>query len=159
MEACEKKYGWVYKTTRPADVAATFFSTSEEPSISNTVWSSVLICPNCGEDIVFYTYGVDSKGKVKSKFNCPHCNAEVSKTSAARKEETFYDEILEMPVTRAVQVPVFKIYKCNGKKHEEPLNEHDYKVLKRISEISLVEQSIPTDKMLLRDGKWGEYFP
>ncbi len=158
MEACEKKYGWVYKTTRPADVAATFFSTSEEPSISNTVWSSVLICPNCGEDIVFYTYGVDSKGKVKSKFNCPHCNAEVSKTSAARKEETFYDEILEMPVTRAVQVPVFKIYKCNGKKHEEPLNEHDYKVLKRISEISLVEQSIPTDKMLLRDGKWGDIF-
>ena len=158
MEACEKKYGWVYKTTRPADVAATFFSTSEEPSISNTVWSSVLICPYCGEDIVFYTYGVDSKGKVKSKFNCPHCNAEVSKTSAARKEETFYDEILEMPVTRAVQVPVFKIYKCNGKKHEEPLNEHDYKVLKRISEISLVEQSIPTDKMLLRDGKWGDIF-
>lgn len=154
----EKKFGWVYKTTRPEDAERTFFMTDEQPSISNTVWSSVLICPNCGEDIVFYTYGVDEKGKVKSKFNCPHCNAEISKSSAPRKEETYYDELLEKPVTCAVQVPVFKIYKYGSKKYEEPLNEHDYQVIAKISEISLVTQNIPTDKMLHRDGKWGDIF-
>lgn len=158
MTECEKKFGWVYKTTRPDDAVTALFSTGEQPSISNTVWSSVLICPNCGEEIVFYTHGVDDKGKVKSKFNCPHCNAEVSKTSAARKEETYYDEILEMPVTRAVQVPVFKIYKCDGKKYEEPLNDYDYQVLERINTTSLAAQNIPTDKMLHRDGKWGDIF-
>lgn len=152
---CEKKYGWVYETTVEDESP---ILPDNKVQISNTVWSSVLICPNCSKDITLYTEGVDENGKVKSKIVCPHCGAEVDKTRAPRKEETYFDEILGESVTRATQVPVFKIYKYKGKKRQEPLNEYDYSVIEKVNQISLLGQNIPTDKMLFRDGKWGDIF-
>lgn len=158
LQASEKKYGWVYETTPSVETTYSLFQEDKKVQISNTVWSSVLICPNCSSDIVFYTEGVDDKGKVKSKFHCPHCHAEISKTQAARKEETYFDEILGEPVTRAAQVPVFKIYKYNRKKYQEPLNQQDIDTIERVNSISLLPQNVPTNKMLFRDGKWGDIF-
>ncbi len=155
---CEKKYGWIYETTPPQNAELSMFSGDSKATISNTVWSSVFICPNCGKDIVFYTEAVDSEGHVKSVFNCPHCHAEVNKSKAIRKEETVYDELLGTPITRAAQVPAFKIFRYQGKKYEEKLNQHDLDVLERIDAISLSPQNIPTEKMLFRDGKWGDIF-
>ena len=158
VSECEKKYGWVYETHVSDTTGKTLFDDDLKVQISNTVWSSVLICPNCSKDMVLYTEGVDEKGKVKSKIVCPHCGAEVDKSKAARKEETYFDEILGESITRATQVPVFKIYRYNGKKYQEPLDEYDYSIIKKVNEISLVGQNIPTDKMLFRDGKWGDIF-
>lgn len=126
--------------------------------ISNTVWSSVLICPNCGKDFVFYTEAVDESGKIKSKIKCPHCGAETTKNQAAKKEEVIYDELTEQMITRASQVPVFKIYRYAGKKYEEPVNEFDRDVLQKIDAISLTGKDIPAVKMLFRDGKWGDIY-
>lgn len=126
--------------------------------ISNTVWSSVLICPNCGKDFVFYTEAVDESGKIKSKIKCPHCGAETTKNQAAKKEEVIYDELTEQTITRASQVPVFKIYRYAGKKYEEPVNEFDRDVLQKIDAIPLTGKDIPAVKMLFRDGKWGDIY-
>lgn len=150
--------GWMYETSKPKDYQATMFSSENAGVITNTVWSSVLICPNCGKDFVFYTEGVDDKGKVKTTIKCPHCAAEMSKNQAIRKDDVFYDELTEQTISRASQVPVFKVFRFGGKKYEEPLNEYDYSVLEKIEKISLVGKEIPAEKMLFRDGKWGDIF-
>lgn len=158
VQACEEKYGWVYETHLPEKAEKMLFQNDIKVQISNTIWSSVLICPNCSKDIVLYTEGVDEKGKVRSKLRCPHCHAEVDKSRAARKEETYYDEIIGESITRAIQVPVFKIFRYDGKKYQEPLDDFDYDVINRVNAISLTGMNIPTNKMLFRDGRWGDIY-
>lgn len=155
LKKVELEFGWMYETKVEGQVP-TLFGNTDTVTISNTIWSSVLVCPSCSKDVVLYTYGVSKEGKVLSKFNCPHCNAEIVKTQAERKLETFYDEILGTTITRAVQVPVYKIYKYAGKKQMMPLSDYDYTVLKKIDAISLADKGIPTEKMMFRDGKWGD---
>ena len=40
----------------------------------------------------------------------------------------------------------------------EPLNENDLLVLQKIDRESLLTQNIPTEKMMFKDGKWGDIF-
>lgn len=157
LDESMKECGWMYETTPPDNHQETMFG-SGNAVISNTVWSSVLICPNCGKDFVFYTEAVDESGKIKSKIKCPHCGAETTKNQAAKKEEVIYDELTEQTITRASQVPVFKIYRYAGKKYEEPVNEFDRDVLQKIDAIPLTGKDIPAVKMLFRDGKWGDIY-
>ncbi|KAF5065052.1 DNA methylase [anaerobic digester metagenome] len=158
ISECTDEYGWMYETTRPAENELFMLANAGKGVVSNTVWSSVLICQNCGREFVFYTEGIDEKGKVKSKFRCPHCGAEISKKQAVRKEDIIYDELTQQTINRASQVPVFKVYRYAGKKYEELLNEYDYGVLDKIDSISLLGKDIPAVKMLFRDGKWGDVF-
>ena len=157
LDESMKECGWMYETTPPNNHQETMFG-SGNAVISNTVWSSVLICPNCGKDFVFYTEAVDESGKIKSKIKCHHCGAETTKNQAAKKEEVIYDELTEQTITRASQVPVFKIYRYAGKKYEEPVNEFDRDVLQKIDAIPLTGKDIPAVKMLFRDGKWGDIY-
>ncbi|MFR5484991.1 MAG: hypothetical protein ACLTHX_12080 [Blautia massiliensis (ex Durand et al. 2017)] len=78
--------------------------------------------------------------------------------SGSKKEEVIYDELTEQTITRASQVPVFKIYRYAGKKYEEPVNEFDRDVLQKIDAIPLTGKDIPAVKMLFRDGKWGDIY-
>lgn len=158
LAECKRNYGWMYETVRITDNDSNLFGNNTKIPISNTVWSSVLICPTCSQEFVFYKESIDNKGKVKSKFFCPHCHAEIIKTQALRKEETFFDEIIGESITRATQVPVFKIYHYNGKKYQEPLNHYDFDVIEKINQISLNGHKIPTNKMMFKDGKWGDIY-
>lgn len=157
LASVEEEYGWMYETEVETPFA-TLLGEKTKVSLNNMIWSSVLICPSCSKDVVLYTYGVDGEGKVLGKFKCPHCNAEITKTQASRKIETVYDEILGETITRAVQVPVYRIYKHGGKKYMEPLTQYDFDVLKKVDSISLKDKKIPTEKMLFKDGRWGDIY-
>ena len=116
-----KECGWMYETTPPNNHQETMFG-SGNAVISNTVWSSVLICPNCGKDFVFYTEAVDESGKIKSKIKCPHCGAETTKNQAAKKYEEpvseFDRDVLQkidaIPLT-GKDIPAVKMLFRDGK--------------------------------------------
>lgn len=57
---------------------------------------------------------------------------ENDKNQFAPKEEVFYDDLIDKTVTRAMEVPVFKIYKYEGKRYEEKLNQEDFEIIKKI---------------------------
>ena len=151
-----KECSWMYETM-PNSSQHQLFCKSKG-IIINTVWSSVLICPHCGKDFVFYIEGVDKDGKVKKYITCPYCGAKMTKNQFAPKEEVFYDDLIDKTVTRAMEVPVFKIYKYEGKRYEEKLNQEDFEIIKKIEKISLKDKNIPTFKMLFRDGRWGDIY-
>lgn len=155
ISECQKEYGWLYETSAPKNSNAYLFG-DNHGVLLNTVWSNVVLCPNCGKDIVFYTAAVDSKGSVQDTIHCPHCDAEITKNQIMFKEAPFYDEILGKVVTQVTQVPVFKVLSYNGKKYTEELDTFDYDTIERINKFNLSKLNIPSEKMLFRDGKWGD---
>lgn len=154
LSICIEKYGWMYETQK--NNTDDLFCSQQKTIVSMFVWSSELICPNCGEEFVFLKEGVDAEGKIKNSFRCPSCGCEITKNEAIKKEENYFDELLNIDIKRASQVPVFKVFRQNGKKYEEPINEYDIKCLQRISEMSILGMDIPVEKMMFRDGKWGD---
>lgn len=49
--------------------------------INYIVWSDVLLCPNCGEEMTFWDMAVDKKNSfVRDDWNCPKCGILLAKT-------------------------------------------------------------------------------
>lgn len=156
IASCKKEFGWLYETTAPKSAENTLFS-EKRGVILNTVWSNVIICPHCGKDVVFYNESVDKDGNVFSEFNCPHCGVKLD-SSAEKKEEPYFDELLNEVNTQAKLVPVFKIVEYAGKKYRDAICEFDEDTIARIEGFNLRTLKVPTEKMLFRDGKWGDIF-
>jgi len=69
--------GWLHETRFPDGRKAT---------INFTIWSDVLVCPYCLEEVVLWSASIDETNKrILEPFPCPHCGAEVSKNEANRK--------------------------------------------------------------------------
>ena len=64
MREAYKECAWMYETNPDEEIAGRLLVDCKG-TINYTVWSDVLICPHCGEEIVFYDAAADPKtGKV-----------------------------------------------------------------------------------------------
>ena len=71
LTECRNEYGWVYETNHTSGMKLSEIDT--KGIINYTIWSDVLICPHCGNEIVFWNAAVDGeKGKVKKVFECSY---------------------------------------------------------------------------------------
>lgn len=76
--------GWMYKTRN---------SIGREEDINFAVWSDVLVCPNCGRDLLFWDIAVNDKEKrLEDNPKCPHCGSIVTKDATNRLRETIIDQ-------------------------------------------------------------------
>ena len=151
LREVEEECGWMYETWHPH---------CEHPQrvkgrINYTVWSDVFVCPECGEEVVFWHMAVDRKsGKVDREFLCTGCGALLSKSprkqsGALRVErawETTYDHSLGQVRRRAKQVPVLINYSVGRKRYERPPDAEDLACIQWIDE-SDVPYWFPTDRM------------
>ncbi len=131
LKEVEEECGWMYETWHPH---------CEDPNrvkgrINYTVWSDVFVCPQCGEEMVFWEVAVDKEaGRVRKEFPCPHCNARHTKRSLDRAWETVYDRALKQPIRRAKQVPVLINYSVGKKRYEKVPDAEDLALIRRIEE-------------------------
>lgn len=96
-----------------------------------TVWSYDLTCSNCGHDFCLWDVARDEKpsvreSKIKSEFDCPHCNVRIAKRGLKRTRR------------RPVQIG----YKCcvRGLKEQTATpDKRDLKLLKEIATSGLPE--------------------
>lgn len=150
IEEAFEQHGWMYQTLHnPTDTdiqCAIDALGSEKFSklsdfgltgvVSNTVWSDVFVCPECATDVVFWDTAVDIEaGKVREKFNCSSCGAELKKRSMARKWQKVMDPYLGKIIEQAVQVPVMINYKIGNKRFRKVPDEADIALIKKAESI------------------------
>jgi len=146
LEEAEKNYGWMYKTSHNQAVNGI---------IQSTILSDKLLCPFCKKEYIFYHEAVVGD-ELKNEFDCPHCNASISKKSSLSVLKEIIDidgETIEVKE----QVPVIIDYKVGNKRYLKTPDESD---LKKIEEINSTFSSewYPTDKMLFKGTSWGDSF-
>jgi transcription initiation factor IIE alpha subunit len=131
LDEVEEELGWMYETWhKPGDENCTEVGgarygapvkrvekeghTQVKGRISYTVWSEVLICPQCSGEIVFYEAALDEEGHVKRTFECPHCGAAVTKNSLEKYYVTQFDPVLRCSVETLKRIPVMIEYKVGA---------------------------------------------
>lgn len=137
---CENELGWVYQTNHVDEHGEKVFGENDaiKGFINNVVWSDVLICPNCSNEIVFWDVAVDlDKESISTKFKCNACSAELTKQECEKATYTIYDYDLNTTVSSAKQVPVRIFYQVGAKRFQKIPDEHDLAVIDRINSMQI----------------------
>lgn len=133
----EKELGWMYETNHTEDYQSGLFG-KEKGKINYVVWSDVFICPNCGNEVVFWDEAVDLiKGTISSKFRCPHCHADLGKGNSKRAVEIIYDASIGKNVTLSKQIPTLINYSYMGKRYTKKPDDNDLALIKKINEMEI----------------------
>ncbi|MBM4467516.1 MAG: site-specific DNA-methyltransferase, partial [Chloroflexi bacterium] len=152
LREVEEECGWMYETWHPH---------CDHPQrvkgrINYTVWSDVFVCPQCGEEMVFWDVAVDKgAGRVHSDFPCSGCGAEQTKRTLERAWETVYDRALSKTIRRAKHVPVLINYSVGNRRCEKRPDTDDLALIHRIEE-SDIPYWFPTDPMMFKGEQWGD---
>ncbi len=124
--------------------------------INFVVWSDVFICPFCMNDYIFWEVGVEkSTGKVNKNYQCPSCQATISKNISKRKEENIFDSAIGRNIVKTKQLPVLVNYSINGKRYEREVDNSDIDLIKKI-ESSEIPYWYPKDLILGKGDQWGD---
>jgi len=119
LDQIEEECGHLYQTAHDGQNGSLPGVAGKDGLMNYTVWSEVMLCPQCGHEIVFFDHAVDTSAKplaVRSEFPCPECGVQLTKRSLERFKETVFDSMLDESVERTKRVPVFIKYMV-GKSH------------------------------------------
>ena len=107
LSKLKKEFSWMYKTIH---------SNGIEGQVNYVVWSHILLCSNCGSDIVFWDAAVNSKTKeLQDSLLCVSCNKSHEKKDLEYKWNTVFDSLLKTTTKSIVIKPVLIKYTANGK--------------------------------------------
>lgn len=129
LEDLKKEIGWMYETSHEEEKGTLY---EKKGLINYTVWSDIIYCPYCKNEIILYEKNNESSILEEIKV-CYHCKGELGK-KYNKVMETKYDSVLRKKVEIAKQIPLFINYTYEGKKYEKKLDEMDFGVLKKIEE-------------------------
>jgi DNA modification methylase/transcription elongation factor Elf1 len=123
----DAEWRWMYEThvhQGSRTIAAT---------IDYTVWSEIMTCPHCGDEVVFYDAAFDREsGRVAETFKCPTCGAQVSKTTLKKrlsKVRTMAGDVVDRTEFRPVAVH-WRSGNATGVKAPD---DEDFAILRRIA--------------------------
>ena len=132
---------WMYETNHNSgdDDVLLFSKSQDKGKINYTVWSDVMICPNCGKEFVFWDAAVKRQQKVMlDKFKCSFCQAELSKKNSLLSKEIIYDSVKGKTIEIPKQVPVLIKYTTNdGRSWEKAPDNDDLKVINKINSMPI----------------------
>ena len=151
LKEVEQECGWMYETWHPH---------CDDPNrvkgkINYTVWSDVFVCPNCGQEMVFWDVAVDQKaGSIRDAWNCPGCGTLVGKSAkkdsgavkAERAWETRFDRELKQTIRQAKQLPVLVNYSVGKKRFVKKPEVEDLDLIQKIVE-SEITYPVPTNEL------------
>lgn len=76
-------------------------------------------------------------GKIKDKFNCPHCQMELKKGECEKKKIVLFDEHKNDTYAIAKQVPLVINYSVAGKRYEKEPDSDDLALIEKIDGMSI----------------------
>ena len=144
-------YGWLYKTKH---------TNGDYGDINCVVYSDIISCPNCGNEIVLWKGAVDKPNKkLKEVFDCPFCGFQNSMKKNELVYNSFFDEYLQQTINRKKSVPVMIAYTYKGKRYEKTPDQFDLDLIKTIDQYHLVHtfpiNRLPEGAETRRNDKYG----
>jgi predicted RNA methylase len=131
LAGLQAELGWMYETIH---------QDGRTGYINFVVWSEVFSCPYCSGKVEFVEEALDAATKrVKEKFLCPHCNAELTKDKLDRIIETYHDAYLKQIRHRITLAPTLINYSVGKQTFEKKVDESDLKILERIEALGMVD--------------------
>jgi len=125
--------------------------------IHYVIWSDVFLCPECGNELVFWEVAVDEEqGEVRSNFECPNCSTILAKRQLDRVWTTEYDPLLGKQVSLAKQIPVRINYTYGKDTFTKKADSFDVALVRKIIDTPLPHW-VPTDELKAGD-KTGDPF-
>jgi DNA modification methylase len=111
------------------------------------VWSDIIICPNCLQEVIFWGNAVNIKnGETYKNFDCPFCKSTINSLSCEKSHEKYYDQRLGLINNRIKRLPVLVNYYDEIKNsHEKPPNEYDIAIIKECEKPIAVEPIAPKE--------------
>ena len=149
LQWLRKDFGWAYETNHTESSQHTLVPLKGE--INYTVWSDVVLCPQCGQELCFYEIGIDSSTghKKGNELSCPHCGFTGKSAEYERAKTVIFDDISGNTIELIKEKPVLINYTYGGKKYEKKPDADDLALLARIQDMPIHEW-YPTD--LVPDG-------
>jgi DNA modification methylase len=151
-----KECSWMYETLHKDGVS--------KGLINFTIWSDVLLCANCGKEMVFWDVAIDhDQETVRDVWNCPHCATLLAKNpakdSGAQKSEraweTVFDRAIGQTIKRNKQVPVRINYSFGNKRFEKLPDKNDLALIENIVDGEIPYQ-FPVVPMMFKGEGWGD---
>jgi len=151
LDECERELGWMYETNHIDEDGNQIYDTAGpvKGKINYTVWSDILICPNCNNDINLWEAAVDNeKGTVNNDFTCHNCKANLKKNECNKAVNLIYDENLKTTFYTTKQIPVLINYFVGKKRFEKIPDKFDLKLIDKIESMS-IKTWYPADRMIV----------
>lgn len=147
LDAFERDCGWMYETKHKNKSEVFLPIVDDRGFINYVVWSDVLLCPHCSNEIVFSEVAFDAETKrVSDSFVCPCCKSRLTKKACSNAMEMVFDKNLGSVISIAKQKPILINYTYQGKKYEKRPDENDLSLIKRINEMD-IKTWYPTSRM------------
>lgn len=130
--------GWIYETTHDEN---------KKGHINYTLWSEVMTCNQCNNEIVFWDTVINKeKGAVHDNFDCPSCEKKLTSENLNRIWETKFDQATNQIVKHSKAIPVLIIYTFDGKRFKKRPDDLDMRTIDQINETP-IKYWFPTDKL------------
>jgi predicted RNA methylase len=142
---------------RIGELWSTQHSDGRRGEILYTVWSDILACPRCSLRNVFWEQAVDlEQGEIRRVLEC-RCGHSYRKDQAERVTQTALDAFIGASVDRIARVPVLIVYEVDGKRYEKRPSPADLSVIDGSMGLA-APAACPDQRMLNRDGPWGDLY-
>lgn len=103
--------------------------------IRHIIWSEVLICPTCKEEISYFQHGTKrSPVRFQDKIKCPHCGREHPTDSFDSATECYFDKLLGREILRKKRIPVWVYGVTGSNKWDRAATNEDIELLAQIEE-------------------------
>ena len=143
LDEVEVELGWMYETLH----------TDGETTgrIDYMVWSEVFRCPECAAEVVFVDEALDrTTGRIRTKFPCPDCDAELNKDRLDRVLESDVDTETGDVRRHIALRPSLIRYMVNGGTFEKAPDAGDLERVRRIAQLPLPTE-VPTNRLPAED--------
>jgi hypothetical protein len=148
VQLAEREIGRFWRTTH---------SDGRSGRVLHTVWSELLICPECDRRFRYWDAAVDlQRGELRRSISCA-CGQSLRKDECERASERRFDPFIGEWVESTVREPVAITYEVDGERHTKQPDAEDLRTYQECAQLTAPD-CCPKRLMLNRAGPWGDLY-
>ncbi|MFT1617654.1 DNA methyltransferase [Enterobacter kobei] len=149
LSSVKEKYSWMFKTIDP--------ETGNTVDVKYYVWSEVLQCSSCSNDVVFSDNALsEDYSKVSDNFQCKHCGVTLNKKDLIPVYEKYIDQYSKKMLERPKRVMTLVCFSRKRRNIIKRPDEHDLNIINEVMKLSdniyFPSNEIP-DMQMMRVGR------